>query len=161
MTKKNIMDYINKNLEGDAQRNALDYINFLCENELSAIHQSDSTWGFDYLGENLSVVDIAGHMGPGGWVIYWGANEPSEPKGFKIDDDLKEFAWTHVGVCGQPSGKCGNSVSCGANWKIFGKDFGLVCHAPLIFNNPDTDKIIKIKKLVELRKRVIDDMKKG
>ena len=81
MTKKNIMDYINKNLEGAAQRNALDYIDFLCENELSAIHQTDSTWGFDYLGENLSVVDIAGHMGPGGWVIYWGANEPSEPNG--------------------------------------------------------------------------------
>ena len=166
MTEKNVKDYIKGNLEDAAQKNALDFVNFLFLNELM-VHQTNTTWGFDYLGENLSVIDVSGHMGPGGWVIYWGANEPSEPENFQMDEHLKEFAWANVGTCvnftpsGEPSGKYCNPISCSERRTIFGKEFDHICHAPLRFCNPDVDKLVKIKQLIKIRKHVIDDMKKA
>ena len=158
LTKQAVVDLINSELKNERKENALDYIDFLFMNEISAIHKTGSTWGFDYLGENLSVIDISGHRGPGGWVIYWGATEPSIPQNYVIDEHLKEFAFAHIGFCG----KCESNKPnyCGKRWTIYGKEFDDVCHAPLVFNEPVADELVKIKKLIEMRIQVINEMNK-
>jgi len=140
-------------LNGDLQKNTLDFMAYLMENELlpNPVH----TNCFDYLGEGvctLNVFEPTASEGP--LDIYFNGSGVCEPANFQVDNYLKEIAWANVNKCGQ----CHEGwKDCGGGDKmIFGKKYN-TCHSPLCFANPDAKTFENIKKLVNIWKQNIVD----
>ena len=146
-----IENVIHEKLKGDMQKNALDLVAFLHENELSLDSNGD--------GEGWAVGGIVGNsMGfmlvngvaqmPGPWTIWF--NSCDFDGTGSTDDELKETAWAHASKCGH----------CHAGWKdcgggdrtIWGREFERLCHSPLMFTNPDARTLEHIKRLMLMLK---------
>ena len=142
-----IEDKINDVLTGDALKNALDFVAFLRENQLSLDSNGDSEgWAVGGIVGNsigFMLVNGAAQM-PGPWTIWFNSCDFYESD--STDDELKETAWTHVNVCGD----------CHAGWRdcgcgdrrILGRKFDFLCHSPLAFTNPDAKTLESMKKLM-------------
>ncbi|MCL2547362.1 MAG: hypothetical protein FWE06_09335 [Oscillospiraceae bacterium] len=85
---------------------------------------------------------------------------------FPISDELKEFVWSNLSVCGYcgeelPDGMTIQSNACrqGDNI-IFEKKFDNLCNCPICFHNPGAETYEKIKELVEAWKYCIAELKK-
>jgi len=142
-------------LNGDKQKNALDFIEFLQANEfmLKERDENGNGWNATYDGilTNCIYFDVAGFE----FIINF-CTLDFNGDGF-IDDDLKNFTWAHTVIC--PQG-CGSSEICEKSQKhikIFGKDYENICISPLQFLNPDADDLPYIKKLILMIKQNIDD----
>jgi len=140
--KPTLEEKIKTLLIGETQKNALDFVAFLKENEIPP---------------KLHVITVVGdggdfpHIRP--WVIFFTVCD------FDIDgsanDDLAEFAWKHAHICdhfitgGQ---RCGCGRQPGSKKIIFGKEFENICHCPMQFINPDTETLENMKKLLLILK---------
>ncbi len=137
---------INSVLKGNTKQNALDFISFLKENDISLDSNNDGEgWAVGgIVGNSIGFMLINGaEQMPGPWTMWFNScdfqNEPD-------DDDLKQTIWEHASKCGQchPGWK-----DCGGGEKtIFGKEFERLCHSPLMFTNPDEKTLENVKKLV-------------
>ncbi len=61
-------------------------------------------------------------------------------------EEIKETAWKHVDHCG----RCGSCVG-GRRKVIFGKEFSDVCGCTFRVDNPDSDGLLFLEKMVEIR----------
>ena len=142
-------------------KNALDFTARMRANGMANTHATYSSV-FEYLNEPVFVLVIHPIGDDLGWNVYWGDYDSTICSDainyFPVDEHLKEFAFAHIGFCG----KCESNKPnyCGKRWTIYGKEFDDVCHAPLVFNEPTADELVKIKKLIEMRIQVINEMKK-
>ena len=149
---KTIIEQINENLSGDAQKNALDFAAFLRAKDISL---NGSGKGGDWSGWAVggTTGDSIGYMivngkdeFPGPWTVWFNTCD------FKSDADeaLKEAAWAHASPCG----KCHKGwADCGGGERtIFGKEFESLCHSPMMFSNPDARELEYAKKLMLMLK---------
>lgn len=156
-----IENAIKEKLNGE--KNALDFVAFLQANAISAdIHDSGDGWSVMYKGESIGFIIITGGAteGIGPWTIWLNVCDFGDPSRARADGHLQEIAWKHTNVCGHftSGGKnCGCGDQPGRRVTIFGKDFDNICHSPLMFINPDADKLDAVKKLLLLVKRNRDD----
>jgi hypothetical protein len=67
-----------------------------------------------------------------------------------IEKEIKETAWKHIDFCGN-CGSCGG----GRRKVIFGKEFDNVCGCTFRIDNPDSNALPFMKKMVQIRKNEI------
>ena len=141
-------------LNGYKRKDALDFIDFLRLNgfiltELDDVHG----WSVNYKGTPAICVyfDVAGFE-----FVIDVCTRDFNSDGL-LDNELKEFTWTHTCIC--PQG-CDGTTICDRsqkNIKIFGKEYENICITPLQFFNPDVKDFTQVKKLILMLKQNIDD----
>jgi len=153
---------INEKLKGDAQKNALDLLNYLITNEMT-VDGDAPCWGINYQGKDVGVFFVTGEEDiPGPWTVWSDDNNYDEVEGILIDKQIKEIAWSHTNICGHFSSggtDCGCGNQPGKTKTIFGKKFDNICTSTFMFTNPDAKTLECVKKLMELRKIVISNMR--
>jgi len=151
MANKKIEDIFNETLAGVTLKNALDFVNFLGANEITQTGQHE----WHYKGECACYIDTQNDKHS--WIVWTEGDYSSEYEFFPIDERTKEIAWENVMKCGN----C-KDVDCSGKTKIiFGKEFANVCDADnvrmtFMFANSDAETLECVKKLVLMRKSVID-----
>lgn len=143
---KTIEDKISGVLHGDVQKNALSFAAFLRANGLSPdAYDGGEGWPIGgVVGNSIGymLVNGAAEM-PGPWTVWF--NSCDFDGVGPADSETKETAWAHASPCGR----------CHAGWEncgggdrvIFGKEFGRLCHSPLMFTNPDAKTLEAVEKL--------------
>ena len=138
-------------LTGDALKNALDFAEYLEENEMAAGGEHGEV---SYKDKCVCYMFLDGsEQKPGPWTIWTDGDYSVEHKDVLLDERMKEIAWANVNFCAN----CGGDCSPGKNKVIFGKEFENVCNADMAFYIPDAEVLACVKKLLEMRKRDIDD----
>ena len=160
--KQQIENYVTDILSDDAQKNALDFVAFLRTNDMQFERSTTNYWAdklywyvkFQNEFVGFILVNGYGSVGdetePEGW-IFWSDNYNSDLfADFPLDEHIKDIAWNHVDF-----GTCGGGITV----KLFGKEFTPVCNGTTLrFNNPYTEELKCVNKLVEIRKT---DIQKG
>jgi len=150
MSNKKFEDVFKEALPGDTLKNALDFVDFLCVNEI--IQTGQHEW--HYKGECVCYIDTQSESHS--WIVWTEGDYSREHEVFPIDERTKEIAWENVMKCGN----C-DDVSCSGEAKIiFGKEFSNVCNADSVemtfmFTNPEAETLECVKKLVLMRKHII------
>ena len=132
--------------------NALDFAEFLSANEMIYTGQHE----IHYKSKRVCYVDtsIERHT----WTVWTEGDYSNEYEGFPIDEQTKKIAWNHATRCGNCEGqKC----SPGKTKIIFEKEFTNICngaHVDMRFDNPDAETLEGLKKLLEMRKYIIDNL---
>ena len=152
-----VEENLKKHLSGDALKNALDYVNFLDSNGIYPDFTDNGVHLFKYKDECVSLIGTPPFWDVVGWNIY-GFNNNTMCDDFPVDEELINFAWTHVKPCEVAiGGNCGGDCKPGVCADVFGKDFeGTCCHVTK-FENPDTDAMKNIVKLTQVWKHCIDE----
>ena len=148
MSDKTFEEEIDAILSGDTLKNALDFAAFLqADDDFSAERcEGADGWNIYRKGINSAYVAFDGEKNDFNIVLHINTYDGEE----SVDDDLKEFAWSHVIIC--PRG-CGKTTFCGEskmNNKIFEREYERICQSPLYFPNPTADEVNKIQKLLLL-----------
>ena len=162
-----IEEVINERLVGDAQKNALDFIEYLRDNEMQFDREVGGYWDgkfyyavryneqfvcFILIYSPASIIDSNEP-----WVVW---SDDSGSKWYEddsLDEELKEIAWKNVGTCGnETETACGGCPAVGGQPKtIFGKIFNNTCGTTFRFNNPNRIELECMKKLMDIRKNDI------
>jgi len=153
MPNKIIEDVFNEFFIGDTLKNALDFAEFLRANEM--IYDGEYEIHYkDKLACYINTPNDKEHT----WGVWTVGDYSNEYEGFTIDERTKEIAWANVVFCGNCDG-----VDCdpGKTEVIFGKEFANVCNGTdnlaMRFVNPDTEAVECVKKMVDMRKYVVDN----
>jgi len=157
MSEKLIKNVINEKLTGNAQKDALDLIEFMQGNGFSFKDFDTGSyvrWTPTYNGEGMGCIAVAEEamLSTGVSIALWLGLDWHFDDSAPTDDELKKFAWAHVVNCPQEPCKpphCENSKN---PWKIFGKEFESTCHSPLAFFSLDAKALENIKKLLLMTK---------
>ena len=147
MAEQKFEDVINEALNGDLQKNALDFVKYLRDNEMTVAGAKVS-----YKGNAMCYMHLDGEdEEPGPWTIWSEGDYSGESTDFPIDERMKEIAWEHVNICGS----CG-SCKPGKRKTIFGKEFDNVCNADIAFYKPNAEELECVIKLLDMRKSDIN-----
>lgn len=159
MDEKYISDYITKNLSLQDQLIALDFADFL-KNQNCEFIKDNGYWKnkiyylIKWKNKYVCFIAIKDPDEPHNRWTVWSDDMGSDFLSADEEDiSLKQSAWKHVDLCG----KCG---SCGGGRKktIFGKAFDNVCGCTFRFDNPTHDDLTALKKIVEIRMKEIDEI---
>ena len=162
-----IENVINERLIGDEQKNALDFIAYLRDNEMQIEREVGGYWdGKFYYGVryNEKYVCFILIFSPASavdstepWVVWSDDSGSKWFEDYPLDEHLKEFAWKNVDVCGNETEiACGGCPSIGGQPKtIFGKTFKNTCGTTFCFKNPSGIELDCMKMLMEIRKNDI------
>lgn len=153
MAEKRIEDAFNEYFTGDTLKNALDFAEFLRANEM--IYNGD--YEIHYKGKLACYIDTPNDKSHT-WRVWTVGDYSNEYEEFPIDERTKEIAWANVVYCG-------NCDDCdrdpGKTEVIFGKEFTNVCNGTdnlaMRFNNPNAEALECVKKMVDMRKYVVDN----
>jgi hypothetical protein len=145
MNDRIISNVINEKLTGEAQKNALDFIDYL-GSDVSLIDK-EWCWEVIYKDEKVFFLRIGGFQDEPNW-LAWSADDYSN---IDIDEKYKTIAWNNLCTCG----KCGGQCAPGRRAVIFGKEFENCCTSAIMFINPDGDNLDCLKKLADIRKHRI------
>ena len=152
MSNKNFEDHVRDVLNGDAQRIALSFAEFLVSNDMMLNLLEGNLWMAGYEGDGVCYIHLDGAaQHPGPWTVWTEGDYDSEPESFAIGEHTKELARAHANICGS----CGGACSPGKRVTIFGKEIDNVCNAVMEFNNPDDKALECLKQLVTMRKFAI------
>ena len=140
-----IEDEIFTHLDGELREQALEFITYLRENQLSPQPWFGPTfWIFPWDGNNL----FGMHLKKGSWHFWFFSGDYSG----EADEEVVKLVQDNVGHCVNCSGEC---ESKGVDLTIFGNDYANLCYQfPVRFGNPDNETLEKIKKLIELWKDI-------
>lgn len=151
MSRKRFEDIIRTVLKGKEQKNALDFVDYLWDDEMS-YNDPEFCWTASYKGKSVIHIKIGGFDNQTNDWIIWSADDYNDEKVIcQTDEHIKEFAWSNVCYCGN----CGEKCTPGRSTEIFGKTFDRVCHSSMIFINPKSEELDYLKKLVDIRKNNI------
>lgn len=159
MAEKFISNYISENLSSPDKEIALDFVDFLksqgCEFIKDNGYWKDKIYFLvKFCDKYVCFIAIKDPDEPHNrWTVWSDDMDSDFLSAHENDDTLKKSAWEHVDLCG----KCG---SCGGGRKkiIFGKTFDNVCGCTFRFDNPDSNDLTALKKIVEIRIKEIDKM---
>lgn len=156
MDERNIQDYIYEELSFDDQRIAFDFIEYLKENEMEFV-KDNGYWKdkiYYLIIFNTKYVCFISIKDPdekdNHWTIWSDDMDSNWFDKFSIEKRIKEAAWKYIDFCGN-CGSCGG----GRHKVIFGKEFENVCGCTFRIDNPDTDALLFMKKMVQIRKKEI------
>lgn len=152
---KQIENYIEENLTGEARQTAMDFVSFLRSNELEFI--KDNGYWKDKIYYMLKY--------KAAYVCFIAINDPDEPENLwtiwsddsnayedsDVDDCIKSAAWNYVDHCGN----CG-SCSGGKRKIIFGKSFERVCGCTFRVDNAKASDLPFLEKMIDLRIKEIE-----
>jgi len=141
-------DKIIGTLRGDTLQNALGFVDFLKADADFSAEPCEGTdgWNIYRKGINSAYISLSNDKNSFDIVLHINTYDGEE----SVDEDLKEFTWSHVIIC--PKG-CGNTTFCGESKmrnKIFEKEFECICQSPLYFPNPNGDEIKNVQQLLLL-----------
>lgn len=156
MNELNIKDYIIKELSGDDQRIALDFVEYLKNNDMEFV-KDNGYWKdkiYFIIKYNTICVCFIAIKDPdekeNRWTVWSDDMDSDWLEDYPIENELKVTAWKHVDTCGN----CG-SCNGGRKKIIFGKKFDRVCGCTFRIDNPDAEDLPFMKKMVEIRKKEI------
>lgn len=156
MDERNIQDYIYEELSFDDQRIAFDFIEYLKENEMEFV-KDNGYWKdkiYYLIIFNTNYVCFISIKDPDEkdkhWTIWSDNMDSIWLDKFPIEKRIKETAWKYIDFCGN-CGSCGG----GRHKVIFGKEFENVCGCTFRIDNPDSDALLFMKKMVQIRKKEI------
>ena len=159
MVIKLIEDAIKEKLKGETQKTTLDFIVSMQKNGFSfegfSAGGEGVRWTPTHKGEGFGCVAVEDCFMFWIGLVDWYSDDDNS-----VDDELKEFAWTHVVVCPQEKyckppycqGDSQGNNHCKNRWQIFGKVHESTCHAPLAFFGPDAKALDNIAKLLLMSK---------
>lgn len=157
MSERKIEDYIINELSSDDQDIALDFIEYLKNNEMEFVKDNGDCWKdkiYYWVMYKTKCVCFIAIKDPdekeNRWTVWSDDMSSDFLKNYPIEDEMKEIAWNHVDMCGN----CG-SCRGGRTKIIFGREFGRVCGCTFRFDNPDAKELLFMKKMVEIRKSEI------
>ena len=153
MAEKRIEDAFNTYFTGDTLKNSLGFSDFVRANAM--IYNGD--YEIHYKGQLACYIDVPNDKSCI-WRVWTVGDYNNEYEGFPINDREKEVAWANVV-------KCGNCHDCdrnpGKTEVIFGREFTHVCNGTenlaMRFDNPNAEALACVKKMLEMRKYVIDN----
>ena len=153
MSELNIKDYINRELSLSDREIALKFVRFLEDKNLTFYKDNCDCWK-DKIYYWVKLEDNC--------VCFIAVNDPDEADNrwtVWSDDmgserlekspyaaEINETAWKHVDHCGN-CGSCGG----GRHKVIFGKEFNDVCCCTFRIDNPDSDDLLFLEKMTEIR----------
>lgn len=153
MSELNIKDYINRELSLSDREIALKFVRFLEDKNLT-FHKDNCDCWKDKIYYWVKLEDKC--------VCFIAVNDPDEADNrwtVWSDDmgserlekspyaaEINETAWKHVDHCGN-CGSCGG----GRHKVIFGKEFNDVCCCTFRIDNPDSDDLLFLEKMTEIR----------
>jgi len=143
MFKLKLEKAIKQRLNGEPQKNALDFAAFLRANDMT-LERGIGFDGWNVYAGKTQIAMLAVNTNQDGFVIVLHISKYDGP----VDDDLREFTWAHVVLC--PQG-CGSQTFCDESQNrrtILGKEFESTCQSPLAFYNLDAKGLEKAKKLI-------------
>jgi len=144
MSNNKIETAIKEKMTGNKQESALKFINAICEIGIT-VEDTDCHDRWNFIFQNSADGFACCQLEDDGKFNIWIMLNFGVHDG---DDDLKEFAWSHVVECPQPQW-C-NEKGCGRHkntWVIYGKEYVNTCHAPLAFFAVDEEMLDKVKRL--------------
>lgn len=159
MSEQSIENDIKEYLTGDARRNAQDFVALLCVNKMKFERAKDGYWADErywlikYKDEYVCFIMVNGseyENEPEGWIVWSDDSDSDWYADAPLDEHMKEIAWKNVDICGNCSSCAG-----GIRKTIFSKEFEHVCRTTMRFDNPDSETVECLKKLMELRKNDI------
>jgi len=155
---KTIENNLKDNLSGDLLMNALDFVTYMKSIGMTA----DDGARFCYKNEAMCIlIPFKDKDIPSGGLCI--CDSPmSEHSGYPIDESVKEYARANVKKCdgcgrGKENVDCGHEER-GATKTIFGKEYDKLCSSEIMFFNPDSEDMKKIKKLMDLWKYKLDNV---
>ena len=151
--QKSLEDIMNLTLSGETLKNALDFVDFLRENEFKIEYNPNEYAENKWTGAIGGVVGWSmGYMYinpgtdfPDPWNIWLNETDIHDD-GSADNDELRELIWANANYCA----RCNpNWENCGGGEKtILGKKFENLCHSPMYFYMPDAQKLEKLKKFM-------------
>jgi hypothetical protein len=153
-----IREVIGDYLEGDALKNALDFLSFLDQNKLPNTWISTNNWKVSYKGQGVCYIRLpkgAIETKPFSWLVNPKFGPEKYCEGLMGNKRFKEIVWANVEHCRHCGiGGCGGGVP----MSFCGKNFKPVCyHYWISFANPEGETLDCVKKIIETRKNNIDD----
>lgn len=152
---KEIEGYIKECLEGDDREIALDFVDYLIENQMVFYKDNCDCWKdkiyywVKFKEECVCFIAIKDCDEPENrWTVWF-----DESKAYEADaaeEEIKAAAWKYIDYCGH-CGSCGG----GAAKTVFGKNFENVCGCTFRIDNPILNDLSFMKKMTELRKNEI------
>ena len=179
-SKPKIEDFIHEYL-GDMQKNALDFVAYLRANKMSISKYSKELWMVKYKSIRMCFIKLYMENEydtlPDGNYPAWSINPNliinnshkylNDNENLIISEGLQNIIWDNLIRCRfgeQGEGKgCSPGKACGNGTKVFtviGKKITGVCSGcewTTGINDPDETTINGIKRLLELKKKAIDD----
>ena len=148
-----VVDIINNLLIDDTQKNALDFINYLTANNMvfergKGYWDDKYYWMIKYNSEYICFILVGGEdeKKDNSWIIWSDDSASNGYENYTLDERKKKIAYANVDFCGN----CG-SCSGGTSKTIFGRTFDNVCRTTFRFDNPDSETVECVKKLIEIR----------
>ncbi|MDR1117051.1 MAG: hypothetical protein LBL09_02250 [Oscillospiraceae bacterium] len=164
MSAQSIENHICEALTGDAQRLVLDFASHLKNQNMqfergTGYWEDKRYWHIKYKDKYVCFLLINGFGSarhkdePEGWIVWSDDSGEDWFRDYPLEERFKEISWSNVDICG----KCGGCSIEGTPKTVFGKNFDDVCRTTFRFDNPDTDAVECLKKLVKIRKNDIDE----
>ena len=149
MDEREIQNYIYDELPLNDQKIALDFVEYLKDNEMEFV-KDNGYWKdkiyylIKFSTESVCYIAIKDpDEKDNHWTIWsddMGSNWLVE---LPLEERIKETAWRHIDFCGN-CGSCGG----GRCKVIFGKEFENVCVCTFRIDNPDSDALLFMKEMI-------------
>jgi len=156
MYEREIQNYINEELSLDDQKTALDFVDYLKNNEME-FSKDNGYWKdkiYYIIKYNTECICFIAIKDPdekdNNWTVWSHDMDSIYTEDYPIEKGLKEIAWKHINGCGN-CGSCGD----GRHKVIFGKEFDKVCGCIFRIDNPNSEDLQFMKMMVQIRKNEI------
>ena len=157
MMTNQIEDYIKESLIDEAKALALEFVDFLRNNNIEFYNDNSCCWKdkiyywLKFKGECVAFIAIKDPDEPKNLWTVW-SNDSTAFSNDIMDDEIKNNAWNHIDFCAH----CG-SCNGGKNKIIFGKEFNGVCGCTFRVDNPQRSDLPFLKEMVKLCKLYISN----
>jgi len=152
---RKIEEVINDTLKDDMWKNALDFIGHLRADEgfsVSNEKEGDKSFWVKYKGKLVCEISMNGSENFSKvWTVWVYGDCIGEHEDSSVSEGVKAVAWASITPCRN----CGAECSPGRRKTVFGKAFDNVCQTTLMFENPDTETLDCMKKIVDISKKDI------
>jgi hypothetical protein len=156
MDEREIQNYIYDELSLYDQKIALDFVEYLKDSEMEFV-KDNGYWKdkiYYLIKFNTECVCYIAIKDPdekdNHWTIWSDDMGSNWHEDVPLEKRIKETAWKHIDFCGN-CGSCGG----GRRKVIFGKEFDNVCVCTFRIDNPDSDALLFMKMMVQIRKNEI------
>ena len=165
MSEQNIntqfLNYIKENITGDAQQNALNFVQYLISIGMTA-EGSTNDGKFVYKGKTVCYTYFGNSKHTPGYpepYTIWTTDDDysKEVESVPFNNRMKEAAWANAHKCDDNCPNKKTRCNGGQRKVIFGREFDNICVGSTIgFTGPDSEAVECAKKLMEMRKHAID-----
>jgi len=149
--KKEIEEAISDSFDGEMKKRMLDFIAYLRKNKMNPAPSSATSWKISY--KACVVCYLRCDLDAGIMTAQPVLGEYGQDS---LSDEFKETVWENT----KKEKDCHGSCRCSYKLKtVFGRAFKHNCGLHIVFTNPNASEIECLKKLLEMRRNVIQNGK--